>query len=321
MGVRLFDWRDLRALNRLRHQGIFLDSALALTHGAQVLPRALFSYLAPSPEVFTCVANGQDRRNAPVMGQFIHPAGSQFSHLTFLSPLSAFDTPSTEGTIASLLEYMTALSGERGAFRLLADVDESLPALEALRRCGFIVYTRQRIWKFTAKLQESDQQDTWRAATGHDEGHIRTLYNDLVPALVQQIEPWATRQPKDLEHLSMAYYQEGALLMYVDLRYGGYGIWAQPFVHPDAECASEQILDLLSKIPNRRARPVYVCVRSYQAWLEAAMEELGAEAGPRQAVMAKQLVSTVKAARPYALPALEGGQVEVSAPMAHLENK
>src|SRR4030042_3305571 len=151
MGGRPFDWRDLRARNRLRHQGIFLDSALVLTHGAQVLPRALFSILAPSPEVFTCVANGQDKSGAPVLGQFVHPAGSQFSHLTFLSPLSAFDSPPCEGAVASLLDYMTALSGERGAFRLLADVDESLPVLEALRRCGFIVYTRQRIWKVIGK--------------------------------------------------------------------------------------------------------------------------------------------------------------------------
>jgi hypothetical protein len=321
MSVRPFDWRDLSALHRLRNQSIFLDSALALTRGAQVMPRALFSYLTPSLGVFTCVSNGENRGSSPVLGQFMHPAGSQFARLTFLTPSSALDSPDYAGRVSSLLEYMTVLSGERGAFRLLADVDESLPALEALRRCGFIIYTRQRIWKFTGRLPESAQPNAWRVSTDHDEGPIRTLYNDLVPALVQQIEPWATRQPRDLEHLSMVYYQEGALQMYVELRYGGYGIWAQPFVHPDAECASEQILDLLGKIPNRRARPVYICVRSYQAWLEADMEELGAGAGPRQAVMAKQLVSAVKAARQYALPALEGGQVEVSAPMAHLENK
>jgi hypothetical protein len=35
-------------------------------------------------------------------------------------------------------------------------------------------------------------------------------------------------------------------------------------------------------------------VRSYQAWLEKALEELGAEAGSRQAVMVRRMVKTVK---------------------------
>jgi hypothetical protein len=39
---------------------------------------------------------------------------------------------------------------------------------------------------------------------------------------------------------------------------------------------------------------VYVCVRSYQAWLETALEDLGAEPGPRQAVMVRRLVKTIK---------------------------
>ena len=55
--------------------------------------------------------------------------------------------------------------------------------------------------------------------------------------------------------------------------------------------------------------------------LEAAIEELGAESGPRQAVMAKQLTVQQKVARSFMLPALEGGQPVVTAPVARLENK
>jgi hypothetical protein len=80
-------------------------------------------------------------------------------------------------------------------------------------------------------------------------------------------------------------------------------------------------LELLSKVPNRRSRPVYICVRSYQSWLETAIEDLGAEAGPRQAVMVKQLVSQQKALRAFAMPALEGGQPEITAPVARLGSK
>ena len=84
---------------------------------------------------------------------------------------------------------------------------------------------------------------------------------------------------------------------------------------------ARHFLDLLSKVPNRRSRPVYICVRSYQSWLETAIEDLGAEAGPRQAVMAKQLVSQQKASRAFAIPALEGGQPEITAPIARLGSK
>ncbi len=140
---------------------------------------------------------------------------------------------------------------------------------------------------------------------------IRSLYNNLVPALVQQVEPFASQRPK-----GMVYYEHGDLIAFVELKYGHRGIWAQPFVHPDAQDMAEHLFDLLNKIPNRRSRPVYICVRSYQSWLETAIEDLGAEAGPRQAVMAKQLVSQQKAARAFAIPALEGGQPEITAPVA-----
>jgi hypothetical protein len=92
-------------------------------------------------------------------------------------------------------------------------------------------------------------------------------------------------------------------------------------VHPDAQDVAGQFVNLLGTIPNRRSRPVYICVRTYQAWLEAAIEDLGAEAGPRQAVMAKQLVVQHKVRNSFAIPALEGGQPEITAPVARVESK
>jgi hypothetical protein len=39
---------------------------------------------------------------------------------------------------------------------------------------------------------------------------------------------------------------------------------------------------------------VHVCVRSYQAWLEPVLADLGAKPGQRQAVMVKHLARLVK---------------------------
>jgi hypothetical protein len=111
------------------------------------------------------------------------------------------------------------------------------------------------------------------------------------------------------------YYQGDDLIAYIELKYGHRGIWGQPFVHPDAEDIPDRFIDLLQHLPYRGSRPLYLCVRSYQSWLEPAIENLGADPGPLQAVMVKYLAVPQKAARMFALPALEGGHPEVSAPM------
>jgi hypothetical protein len=312
MNVRPFDWHDLPSLHRLRNESIFLDSALVLTRGPLLVPGALLSSLAPSMGLFTGMQSDDHSGAEQVIGQLIHPQGSQFAHLTFLTPLAALDSPSA----ASLLDYMATISGERGALRMLADVDEHTQAFDALRKCGFAVYNRQRIWQLTGRPPAEAQPGRWRTATSQDALAIRSLYNDLVPALVQQAEPFGSQRPR-----GVVYCREGELLAFVELRYGGRGIWVQPFVHPDAEDVSGQFIELMNKIPNRRSRPLYVCVRSYQSWLEPLIEDLGAEAGPRQAVMVRHLAVAQKAVRAFALPALEGGQPEITAPIVRSESK
>jgi hypothetical protein len=312
MSVRHFDWRDLLTLRRLRSQSVYLNSALVLTRGPMLVPGALFSVLAPSMGIFTYVLNGEAAGDPPVFGQFIHLMGSPLSHLTFLTPDAALDSTA----VVSLMEHMIAQSGERGALRLLADVDERSEAFETLRRSGFAIYSRQRIWQLTGFPDGDSRPGTWRSAISPDEIPIRSLYNNLVPALVQQVEPLSIQRSK-----GMVYYDHGELIAFVELKYGHRGIWAQPFVHPDAQDMAQHFIDLLRRVPNRRSRPVYICVRSYQSWLETAIEDLGAEAGPRQAVMAKQFVIQQKASRAFAIPALEGGQPEITAPIARLGSK
>lgn len=308
MSVRPFDWRDLPFLHQHRHESIFLDSALLLTRGPLLIPGALLSYLAPTVGVLTSVANGNEGEHQTLIGQFMHVSGSPYAHLTFLSPDDALKS----ALITELLDSMIGQSGERGAYRLLADVDERSEAYESLRRSGFAVYTRQCIWQLSAPLSEQAHSKNWRPALRQDAIAIRVLYNNLVPGLVQQVEPYVAQRPQ-----GVVYYQKGELMAYIELKYGHRGIWAQPFIHPDAEDVMGFLIDLLGKIPGRLSRPVYICVRSYQSWLESGIEELGAQASQRQAVMVKHLAIQQKAARPLALPALEGGHPEATAPFAH----
>ena len=311
MKVRPFEWRDLPILHRHRHQSIFLDSALVLTRGSLLVPGALLSYLAPTMGVFTYVSNADSQEDSLLIGQVIHTQGSQFAHLTFLTPEAALKSP----MISGLLEHLVILSGERGALRVIADVDEQTAALDALREEHFAVYSRQRIWRFHDHPERKFKPSAWRTAISVDSIAIRSLYNNLVPGLVQQVEPYAAYNPRGL-----VLYQGAELLAYVELKHGLRGIWAKPFVHPGADGIPAHFLNLLHKIPNRFNRPIYICVRSYQSWLEPALEELGAEAGPRQALMGRHMATVQKVEIRNATPDLESGHAKVTSPITRLKN-
>ena len=312
MTVRPFDWRDIPALIRYRHQSTYLNSALVLTRGSMLLPGALLSYLAPAMGLYTSVSNGQEGLEGSLIGQILHSAGNQFAHMTFLTPDDALDSPA----LPALLDFLAMTVGDRGGLRLLAEVDERATAFEALHKAGFAIYSRQRIWQLTKQVPEGTSISGWRGATEQDVIAIRSLYSNLVPGLVQQAEPFSTKHPRGLV------YRDGdELLAFVELKYGHRGIWAQPFVHPDAEDVAMHFFEMIQGLPYRRSRPIYLCVRSYQAWLEPAIENLGAEAGPRQAVMVKHLAIAQKVLRTFAIPALEGGHPEISAPFAHSESE
>jgi hypothetical protein len=312
LAIRPFDWRDIPLLHRSQSESVFLDSALVLTRGALLVPGAVFSYLAPAMGVFTAVSGNSDRENNRLIGQIIHIAGAPFAHMTFLSPASALE----RALVTGLTEYLATAAGERGALRLLADVEEHTQAFNILRQCGFAIYARQRIWRVHQDHHLKGRTGVWRSARSQDLFAIRALYNNLAPGLVQQVEPYVKQRPHGLVS-----YEEGELLAYVDYRSGHRGIWVQPFIHPDTKAVPERLAALIQRIPNRMSRPMYLCVPSYQAWLEAAVEALGADPGPKQAVMVKQMAIQQKAGRTFALPALEGGQAEISAPLARLEQE
>jgi hypothetical protein len=306
MSVRPFDWRDLPVLHRYRNQILFLDSIRLLTQGPALIPAGvLFSYFAPATGIFTYRYKGNGGTTQNLLGQVLHPTGSALARLSFLTPVMGLESAS----LAEMLEMIAFEIGKRGAYHLLAEVEEQDEAFEHLRKVGFAIYARQRIWQLTGVPIQEAYPTPWKIATSHDLLNVRTLYCNLVPGLVQQVEPPPLNRPH-----GMVYYDEkNELRGFVEIKYGPKGIWLQPFIHPDAEQITGRLADMLKNLTNGKNRPVYLCVRTYQSWLETAIEDLGAEASPRQAVMVKRLAIPQKATRAYSLPALEGGQPEITA--------
>jgi hypothetical protein len=305
--IRDFELRDIPVLHRYRNRGLFLDSVRTLTWGTGLVPvGALLSYLAPATGVFTSICKAKDDPGNPLVGQVVHTLGSPYARFSFLAPETAIDS----SALPELLEAMVKRVAVRGAHNLVAEVDESSQAFEALRQSGFSVYARQRVWKINNIGATNGTRTPWRAINPHDEFAIRKLYNELVPGLVQQVEPvpW--------EHMGgQAYYKDDDLLAFVEMSHGPGGIWVQPFIHPQIEEVTARLNDLLQNLQPLFARPVYIVVRSYQAWLEYALENLEAEVGPNQAVMVKRMAITQSAVRNMSLPALESGAAKTTAPI------
>ena len=311
MSIHPFDWRDLPTLRRYRDQSVFLNSALVLTRGPNLLSRALLSSLAPGVGIITAVSVENNNLDQVVIGQTMHTSGGQCAHLTFLTPEAALELAS----LSPLLEYISAQAVERGAFRILAEVNEDSLAFESLRQAGFAIYARQRVWCMVEKVAGDFAYGAWQPATDRDLISVRSLYNNLTPGLVQQAEPFPAERLR-----GVVYRQGDDVLAYVEVKYGRRGVWVQPFIHPDAEQVADHLAGFFQNLQNRYARPLYACVRSYQSWLEPAVEKLGAQAGARQAVMVRHLAVPQKALRAYALPVLEGGQAEPTASIARSQS-
>ena len=303
MSIRSLDLLDLPFLSRYRQDVLVLDTGRMLTRGNPIGTRAMLSYLNPSRQIYTAVASGE---GDTLMGQVILKAEERSARLTFLAPAGKIN-----GLTLPLLEDLTRQAGEWGALYLLAEVDEESPAFKILRQAGFAMYGWQRAWKLP-QLKGTAAESGWREVDELEWHAVQSLHGQIVPALLQTIETL----PKEASGLVCR--PEENLQAYTSVDSGTHGIWLQPLMPPDSTCAAQQLLELLSIIPGAGRLPVYMCVRSYQAWLEASLEELGAEAGERQAILYKRLAVNVKEAQ--SIPVLEKGlaKVKPTASVTHI---
>lgn len=278
MNIRPLDLLDLPTLHRNRSDVLSLDTARLLTRGNPLGAMGLMAYLNPDRHIYSAVAS---ENGATLLGGISQANGDPFAKLLYLAPTTQLAHPG----LPALVEHLTAEAGEWGSFHVLAEVDENSEAFPALRRAGFSVYAWQRIWDLSA-VKSEEPADGWHKIAVVNLPAIQSLHHQIVPPLLQPIEP-APRRASGLVC------PEGARC-YVSLSSGMSGILLTPLIHPEATDVAQKIAGLLNQLPDRRNRPVYLCVRSYQAWLEPALEDLGAKASQRQAVMVKHLARVIK---------------------------
>jgi hypothetical protein len=281
MTIRPLALLDLPYIYSFRDEAVGLDTARALTRGNPLGAMRLLSYVNPARHIYSAIANGEEDS---VLGGIIHTPNETFAKLYYLAPSSQLGHPE----LPDLIDELSSQAGAWGAFHVLAEVDETSDAFISLRKSGFSVYAWQRMWD-VSEMTESNSGFAWTRVKSIHLPSVQSLYHQIVPPLLQPVEP----QPK----AAIGWMCNEGVKCYVSVTHGAYGIVLTPLIHPEATDVSTKLASLIGNLPDRRNRPVYICVRSYQAWLEPVLADLGAKSGQRQAVMVKHLVHMVKDAQ------------------------
>lgn len=278
MNIRPLDLLDLPTLARYRNDALMLDSSRALTRGNPLGTAGFLSHFNPARHVYTAIAK---QNGDSLLGSVIHTPGETFARLLYLAPSPHLTHPN----LPLLIEHLSAQAGSWGAFHVIAEVDETSDAFPALRSAGFSVYAWQRMWDVSSITGPASASE-WKRLREGDFPAAQSLYHQIVPPLLQPVEPTPRR--------AAGFICSEDMKCYVSPSAGSMGIVLTPLVHPDATGVESKLAGLIANLPDRRGRPVYLCVRSYQTWLEPALEDLGAKASARQAVMVKHLVRMIK---------------------------
>jgi hypothetical protein len=280
MTIRPLDFLDIPIITRYRNDVLTLDSARALTRGHPLGAMGLLAYINPARHLYAAIANGGE---SALLGGVIHSRGDTFAKLLYLAPSSRLD----DRQLPALIEHLAMQAGEWKAFHVMAEVDETSDVFPALRMAGFSVYAWQKLWDVSLfGKTESTSSVGWRRVQLIDLPVAQSLHYQIVPPLLHPVEPAPNR--------ALGFVHSENMKCYASVTAGVYGIVLTPLIHPDERNVSEKIAALVASLPDRGGRRVYLNVRSYQTWLEPVLEDLGAQASPRQAVMVKHLARLVK---------------------------
>jgi hypothetical protein len=296
MNIRPLDLLDFPSLSRYRADAVTLDSARALTRGHPLGAESFLAHFNLARHRYTAIGKED---GTSLLGSVIHTPGDSYARLLYLAPASHLTHPG----LPLLIEHLSAQAGAWGAFHVIAEVDETSEVFPALRAAGFAVYAWQRMWDVSSVAAPGQSSD-WTRAREVDLPAIQSLYHQIVPPLLQPVEPTPRR--------ALGYICREGMKCYVSPTTGALGIVLTPLIHPDATEVESKLAALIANLPDRGNRPVYLCVRSYQTWLEPALEDLGAKSSARQAVMVKHLARLIKEEQPVKVVQPAGATVQPS---------
>lgn len=256
------------------------NHAQLLTHGNPIGFTAITTRLndaaAGSVEA---VCSGEEQT---LFAQAEHSLGDRSARLNFITPEPFEDHPG----LPALLDFMCIRTGEMGAANLLAEVRESGQLLETFRRSGFNICGWETIWRFPmgfAVERADGMENGWSKTSLKEEAAVHSLYSTLVPPILQTVEPYQS----DVDH-TLVYRQGSEILACVMSVIGPRGIYLKPVIHPSLSDPTGMLVELVYLFSSS-GKPVYLQMRSYQAWMTAFLEDMKAESTTHFALMSHRL--------------------------------
>lgn len=225
--------------------------------------------MAESSDASTCL-----------ISQVLHKAGDRSASLNFL----VIENSSDSNEVLELWDYLNSKAGEMGALNVLAEVSESSPIFESLRKAGFSPYGWEAAWKLPKKVNlNSDPDHEWSIAVPTDDPQLRSLYQSLIPPIVQAAEAFSNGGTRRL-----VYRENDEIVAFVESSTGPNGLYLRPLIHPAVLDINTLLSSLIGQF-NNIGQPVYLQVRSYQAWLLNTLEIIGGESSNHFTLLVKHL--------------------------------
>lgn len=303
--IRPFHLRDLALVYRLSEHSVVLQAESSLTTSPRPVRRALISMLVGG-QSSTYVWKSADR-DAVAFAQVRWEEGETSARLACLAAQADGDGENearqiNEDVWLCLLDQLVAELGSRGVHGLIAEVSETGPELPVLRRAGFAVYTRQDIWMLDQLLPD-DGPNILQPREAIDDWDIHVLYSNMVPRLIQSVEP----DPPLGKGQSWILREGDELVAYININGGSAASWMRVLLHPNAHSTADDVIRAALRVkPASPTYPMYCCLPRYQSWLSVSLERVGFHLLGSQAVMVRHIALHVpkpEAAMPGVLEA------------------
>lgn len=286
-----------------------LDSVRYFTRGEPLNLRNVMQRVAPLVDQEAVICEGEEGRSC--YGQIEKRQNRLYAQMCYLGCQEDLEPVD----VCRILEHLVKSAGIWKAWGVLADLPDSSPLFEGFRKAGFTIWARQNIYRLTEQDQDNNEDEIrWRLWTSEDINSMNALYKEIVPGAAQYIEPMTRKAALGL----VAYQPDGRLAAFADLEYGPKGIWVQVISSAEVRLAG-LLLSLPTAIPELAGRPAFLSVRSYQPWLDSAMEEAGNGCCEAQVLLVKHLVLRKSLERNAVKQLFESSTMEGSLPITQIK--
>ncbi|MCA9939887.1 MAG: hypothetical protein KC418_14695 [Anaerolineales bacterium] len=314
--IRLFDLRDLALVHRLSGESISFHAESALTSDVHPVRSALAGMLMGRP-FSTYIWKADENGAAGFVQLQLREEGAQAQlirvGLELAEPAMTGEQQGNGDALdiwLPLMDQLAVEAGQQGVQHLIAEVSELGDELPLLRRAGFAVYTRKDVWMLrTYEAAAGPQILTPRKSV--DDWDIHLLYANIVPRLIQLVEP----SPPLQDGAVWVLHEDGEMTALVQRRDGPGASWLSLFIHPGAHMPAETIIAAALQLkPPEADRPLYCCVPRYQGWLQNILPRLGFRLSGSYAVMVRHIVKRAPALQPERAAVIASKQVAGSTP-------